>query len=52
MTEQYVHVDVSQNFRMCELEAAWLRLQLPSLGGGQRAGGRRSPGTTGRPRRT
>ncbi len=31
MTEQYVHVDVSQNFRMSELEAAWLRLQLPSL---------------------
>jgi dTDP-3-amino-3,4,6-trideoxy-alpha-D-glucose transaminase len=28
MTEQYVHVDVSQNFRMSELEAAWLRLQL------------------------
>ena len=32
MTEQYVHVEVSQNFRMSELEAAWLRLQLPSLG--------------------
>ena len=31
MTEQYVHVEVSQNFRMSELEAAWLRLQLPSL---------------------
>ena len=31
MTEQYVHVDVSQNFRMSELEAAWLRLQLPTL---------------------
>ena len=52
MTEQYVHVEVSQNFRMSELEAAWLRLQLPSLGDRQRAGGRRSPGTTGRPRRS
>jgi dTDP-4-amino-4,6-dideoxygalactose transaminase len=31
MTEQYVHVDVSQNFRMSELEAAWLRLQLVDL---------------------
>ncbi len=31
MTEQYVHVDVSQNFRMSEIEAAWLRLQLPEL---------------------
>ena len=31
MTEQYVHVDVSQNFRMSELEAAWLRLQLDDL---------------------
>jgi dTDP-4-amino-4,6-dideoxygalactose transaminase len=31
MTEQYVHVDVSQNFRMSELEAAWLRLGLPDL---------------------
>ena len=31
MTEQYVHVDISQNFRMSELEAAWLRLQLPTL---------------------
>ncbi len=31
MTERYVHVDVSQNFRMSELEAAWLRLQLPML---------------------
>ncbi|HEY4332308.1 MAG TPA: DegT/DnrJ/EryC1/StrS family aminotransferase [Ilumatobacteraceae bacterium] len=31
MTEQYVHTDVSQNFRMSELEAAWLRLNLPSL---------------------
>jgi dTDP-4-amino-4,6-dideoxygalactose transaminase len=32
MTEQYVHVDISQNHRMSELEAAWLRLQLPELG--------------------
>ena len=39
MTEQYVHVEVSQNFRMSELEAAWLRLQLPSLGDGQRPAG-------------
>lgn len=31
MTEMYRHVDVSQNFRMSELEAAWLRLQLPGL---------------------
>ncbi len=31
-TEQYVHVDISQNHRMSELEASWLRLQLPSLG--------------------
>ncbi|MET0908612.1 MAG: DegT/DnrJ/EryC1/StrS family aminotransferase [Ilumatobacteraceae bacterium] len=34
MTEQYVHVDVSQNFRMSELEAAWLRLQLVELAAG------------------
>jgi dTDP-3-amino-3,4,6-trideoxy-alpha-D-glucose transaminase len=32
MTAGYVHVDVSQNFRMSELEAAWLRIQLPHLG--------------------
>jgi dTDP-4-amino-4,6-dideoxygalactose transaminase len=31
MTEQYVHVDISQNHRLSELEAAWLRLQLPHL---------------------
>jgi dTDP-4-amino-4,6-dideoxygalactose transaminase len=31
MTAQYVHEHVSQNFRMSELEAAWLRLALPSL---------------------
>jgi aminotransferase EvaB len=34
MTERYVHVDISQNFRMSELEAAWLRLQLPDLAAG------------------
>jgi dTDP-4-amino-4,6-dideoxygalactose transaminase len=33
MVEQYVHVDISQNHRMSELEAAWLRLQLPELAG-------------------
>jgi dTDP-4-amino-4,6-dideoxygalactose transaminase len=31
MTAQYVHEAVSQNFRMSELEAAWLRLGLESL---------------------
>ena len=31
VTEQYVHVDISQNSRMSELEAAWLRIQLPHL---------------------
>ena len=36
MTEQYVHVDISQNFRMSEIEAAWLRLQLPHLAEGNR----------------
>ena len=34
MTEMYRHLDVSQNFRMSELEAAWLRLQLPRLAAG------------------
>jgi dTDP-4-amino-4,6-dideoxygalactose transaminase len=34
MTAQYVHTDVSQNFRMSELEAAWLRLTLPDLATG------------------
>jgi dTDP-4-amino-4,6-dideoxygalactose transaminase len=29
MTELYRHVDISQNFRMSEIEAAWLRMQLP-----------------------
>jgi dTDP-3-amino-3,4,6-trideoxy-alpha-D-glucose transaminase len=36
MTEQYVHTEISQNFRMSEIEAAWLRLQLPSLAEGNR----------------
>jgi dTDP-4-amino-4,6-dideoxygalactose transaminase len=31
MTGQYVHEAISQNFRMSELEAAWLRLGLPAL---------------------
>ena len=31
MTDGYVHLDVSQNFRLSELEAAWLRIQLPHL---------------------
>jgi dTDP-4-amino-4,6-dideoxygalactose transaminase len=31
MAEQYVHLEVSQNARMSELEAAWLRLTLPHL---------------------
>lgn len=31
MTEQYVHESISQNFRMSELEAGWLRLQLRVL---------------------
>jgi dTDP-3-amino-3,4,6-trideoxy-alpha-D-glucose transaminase len=31
MVEQYVHVEISQNFRLSELEAAWLRLLLPEL---------------------
>ena len=31
MTEQYVHVDISQNFRMSEIEAGWLRAQLAVL---------------------
>jgi dTDP-4-amino-4,6-dideoxygalactose transaminase len=31
MTAEYVHVEVSQNFRMSELEAAWLRIVLPAL---------------------
>ena len=31
MTAQYVHESVSQNFRMSELEAAWLRIGLRGL---------------------
>jgi dTDP-3-amino-2,3,6-trideoxy-4-keto-D-glucose/dTDP-3-amino-3,4,6-trideoxy-alpha-D-glucose/dTDP-2,6-dideoxy-D-kanosamine transaminase len=31
MTELYVHEDISQNFRMSEIEAAWLRLSLVRL---------------------
>lgn len=31
MSAQYVHEDVSQNFRLSEVEAAWLRLGLPQL---------------------
>lgn len=31
MAAHYVHVDISQNFRMSEIEAAWLRLLLPDL---------------------
>jgi dTDP-4-amino-4,6-dideoxygalactose transaminase len=34
MTDGYLHLDVSQNFRMSELEAAWLRIQLPHLAEG------------------
>jgi dTDP-4-amino-4,6-dideoxygalactose transaminase len=31
MTEQYVHTEVSQNFRMSEIEAGWLRRGLEQL---------------------
>jgi dTDP-4-amino-4,6-dideoxygalactose transaminase len=31
MTAQYVHEEISQNFRLSEIEAAWLRLTLPAL---------------------
>ena len=31
MRAQYVHERISQNFRMSEIEAAWLRLALPLL---------------------
>lgn len=31
MTEQYVHEAISQNFRMSEIEAGWLRVQLAAL---------------------
>lgn len=33
MAAQYVHHETSQNFRMSEIEAAWLRLSLPLLAG-------------------
>jgi dTDP-4-amino-4,6-dideoxygalactose transaminase len=36
MAEQYVHVEVAQNARISELEAAWLRLVLPGLVEGNR----------------
>ncbi|MGE0304769.1 MAG: DegT/DnrJ/EryC1/StrS family aminotransferase [Acidimicrobiia bacterium] len=32
MTQQYVHTEISQNFRISEIEAAWLSLCLPDLG--------------------
>jgi dTDP-4-amino-4,6-dideoxygalactose transaminase len=31
MSAQYVHTEISQNFRMSELEAAWLAITLPAL---------------------
>jgi dTDP-4-amino-4,6-dideoxygalactose transaminase len=31
VSEGYVHTAISQNFRMSEIEAAWLRLGLPEL---------------------
>lgn len=31
MSAQYVHTEISQNFRTSELETAWLRLLLPDL---------------------
>ena len=31
LSGQYVHEAISQNFRMSEIEAAWLRLGLPAL---------------------
>ena len=34
MTQQYVHESVSQNFRMSEIEAAWLQLGLRDLTAG------------------
>lgn len=34
MAEQYRHVELSQNFRMSELEAAWLLHRLPSVAAG------------------
>ena len=35
-SEQYVHVDLSQNHRLSEIEAAWLRIVLPELEVGNR----------------
>ena len=34
MTEMYVHEEISQNFRISEVEAAWLRIGLASLRAG------------------
>lgn len=34
MTEMYVHPEISQNFRMSEIESAWLRLALGELRAG------------------
>src|SRR5690606_4955481 len=31
---EYAHTTISQNFRMSEIEAAWLRLVLPELAAG------------------
>jgi dTDP-4-amino-4,6-dideoxygalactose transaminase len=33
-SEQYVHIEVSQNHRMSEIEAAWLNVVLPDLASG------------------
>ena len=49
MTEQYVHAVVSQNFRMSEIEAAWLRLALPSSPPTSAGAGRSSPRYRGPP---
>lgn len=34
LTADYVHTQISQNFRLSELEAAWLRMTLPDLAAG------------------
>jgi dTDP-4-amino-4,6-dideoxygalactose transaminase len=34
MTALYVHTEISQNFRMSEIEAAWLSMTLPDLAAG------------------
>jgi dTDP-4-amino-4,6-dideoxygalactose transaminase len=34
MVEQYLHEEISQSFRLSEIEAAWLRVALPSLQAG------------------